>query len=707
MAYDRHQLVASIDNLATKLNTRYSGRDAFPYGPLNSTKSEIRVVKFQRLSTALSGTFHFKLQTISLLDPKRPNYCAFSYTWNGPFEGLPSNWDDESATIPIVIDGRLQKIRYNLFTLLSQFFGEHDPVDKGLWYWIDAICINQSDDLEKGQQIQLMPQIYRNSGTTYIWLGHETPDGTDVARIISDAMALRTLYPRLATLEHTESDTADTEREISDALQSLFTYSSCQSLAAFFRRSWFRRVWIIQEAVLSPSKVIVLGPYYFDFEQLYWTMEIAMRSAYFFRNSGSDTAIDIVNSVLKAAWAFMAIDQLINLPDVQSGSAITKSASLPDLLWRLRFFNCSVAKDKIFAAKGLTTDHACITTDYAASLVDVVTSTTKSWIEQKSNLRILGYLTPSTLSHDGLPSWAVDWTMPLQNTHPRNPLFTKPSRYSLLYTSSEDTIEDMLYSAGDQEVGLTVRFEHNGREMVLGGVQFLDDLEYVSTEQACEALDDVESNNGITDHEIGIRITKRLQRIAKEWLSKTKAHRPHLSLEPDDYIDTTLLGLPKMAKYCGADGLSTSLNEAFARTMYTDTYYDSDQLVHMVHTTDSKLSRIPQDDRNPFRDPSFFLSEASLLSNMSWTMVLMCFERHLASSKTYGRIGLVPQEALPGDRICVVAGHYAPLLLRRKSPVNDEYYTMVGECYIHGLMDGLGNADAELRASPVCEIRVV
>ncbi len=50
-----------------------------------------------------------------------------------------------------------------------------------------------------------------------------------------------------------------------------------------------------------------------------------------------------------------------------------------------------------------------------------------------------------------------------------------------------------------------------------------------------------------------------------------------------------------------------------------------------------------------------------------------------------GYIGLAPPKALPGDHVCVLLGCATPLLLR---PVPNHQFRVVGECYVHGLMDG-------------------
>jgi len=40
--------------------------------------------------------------------------------------------------------------------------------------WVDAICINQTDDMEKGHQVRFMGDIYSSATKTYVWLGPGT-----------------------------------------------------------------------------------------------------------------------------------------------------------------------------------------------------------------------------------------------------------------------------------------------------------------------------------------------------------------------------------------------------------------------------------------------------------------------------------------------------------------------------------------------------
>jgi Heterokaryon incompatibility protein (HET) len=69
------------------------------------------------------------------------HYTALSYVWGSP-EKVETIWVDE----------RPLKITFNLFSALRDLRDETRP----FFLWADGICINQTDDKEKGVQVQLM-----------------------------------------------------------------------------------------------------------------------------------------------------------------------------------------------------------------------------------------------------------------------------------------------------------------------------------------------------------------------------------------------------------------------------------------------------------------------------------------------------------------------------------------------------------------------
>ena len=73
------------------------------------------------------------------------------------------------------------------------------------------------------------------------------------------------------------------------------------------------------------------------------------------------------------------------------------------------------------------------------------------------------------------------------------------------------------------------------------------------------------------------------------------------------------------------------------------------------------------------------------LGNYINTMGSMFKRRTFLSS--LGHVGMVPSHAQPGDIICILFGVHVPFVLR---PLDSEMFELVGESYVHGLMDGEG-----------------
>jgi len=76
---------------------------------------------------------------------------------------------------------------------------------------------------------------------------------------------------------------------------------------------------------------------------------------------------------------------------------------------------------------------------------------------------------------------------------------------------------------------------------------------------------------------------------------------------------------------------------------------------------------------------------AALLA-YSTQFVTACHGRSFSTMKS-GRIGLVPPRSCVGDLVCIIPSLQTPFLLRRH-PTEQGVYLLVGECYVHGMMNG-------------------
>lgn len=111
----------------------------YQYRPLN--RSQIRILEV--LPDATTRMKHVDLKKSS----KPLKYAALSYTWGASTETFP--FECEAHNLPV---------RGNLLNALSKL-----KTLVAIPLWVDAMCINQSDEVEKMGQIQLMTNIYRNA----------------------------------------------------------------------------------------------------------------------------------------------------------------------------------------------------------------------------------------------------------------------------------------------------------------------------------------------------------------------------------------------------------------------------------------------------------------------------------------------------------------------------------------------------------------
>jgi len=88
------------------------------------------------------------------------NYTCLSYTW-----GL----DVEDQIIEI--NGRMFSVRSNLYDFLDVARLKYT----GKLFWIDALCIDQGNNVEKNHQVRQMGEMYSRATLVLVWVGKGDP----------------------------------------------------------------------------------------------------------------------------------------------------------------------------------------------------------------------------------------------------------------------------------------------------------------------------------------------------------------------------------------------------------------------------------------------------------------------------------------------------------------------------------------------------
>lgn len=92
-----------------------------------------------------------------------------------------------------------------------------------------------------------------------------------------------------------------------------------------------------------------------------------------------------------------------------------------------------------------------------------------------------------------------------------------------------------------------------------------------------------------------------------------------------------------------------------------------------------------------------FKVEASLVVKFLQRVQSVIWNKRLFISKKKEWIGLAPSVAKEGDIICILHGCSVPVLLRPRLESGETLFRLVGECYVHGIMDGEAIDDKSYR----------
>jgi len=141
-------------------------------------------------------------------------YEALSYAWGGSEKDHRVSVDQYSLRVTANLHAALLHLRGRFLERII---------------WIDAICINQDDKEEQGQQVQCMAEIYSRASRVIIWLG-EPAAGSDEA-----LEAIRVA-----------ADKTPTEPLANEPIK--------QSILALLQRPWFERVWV-REQTLNGNEI--------------------------------------------------------------------------------------------------------------------------------------------------------------------------------------------------------------------------------------------------------------------------------------------------------------------------------------------------------------------------------------------------------------------------------------------------------------------
>ena len=610
--------------------------------PLLSELPEIKLVTIFP-SKPLAEDLYCELKTVRMDD--HPVYRALSYTWG-----------DCSKTVPIYLDGRPFHVTTNLNAALRRL--RHRSLRQT--YWIDSICIDQSNIQERNHQVKYMRYIYKNAVTVHVWLGEATDqEEQQYSRMLSFLCKLgegRHLDPGREASNVPPSNRFGVQWRVELlALEKLMSWP------------WWSRVWVMQEVAVARWVRVHLGSLEFDWRDL-----MTASGHYLHHASGCCREYLYENEM----WQLAAMDNFTyhmrrhhtcarpfwNLIPAQIG---WEGAKLIDVLPQLRVADASDPRDKVYAGLGLVAswqDREPLYPDYSLGVTNVYTRATFEILHRDRALDVLNFCQAGSIRFQ-LPSWVPDWSCGLGG------------RYGAV-----DLRRVASYNASNG---------HNAHISVCDDTTL--ELEGLSISAVTKLGELFEAEDPLPKYVSKLRACQRIAGQDSEAF--------HWLMLPDIYSSGSGWFSTRWRR-------STSEDWGNFQQWLCDIERGAESGPGWLQEHVNKIDTSDIEKSNLLRNIVLYDVDGHRILKMDKTVIAVFREsllRYLAGGKRFfltsnGIAGTGPRDMKVGDQCFVFKGGRTPFVIRQRdtststdsgilSP-SQHGYTLIGECYMAGVMDG-------------------
>jgi hypothetical protein len=319
------------------------------------------------------------------------------------YQALSYAWGETTKTHHVVIEGKRLPISANLDRALRRI----RQTEQDLCLWVDAICINQDDAIEKEAQISIMLQIYRSARRVIVYLGEQSDHSELMPQFFDTTIRMRRVFDNLDDSDSVDPDdlhrSVCTMKEIGDPTSNHIMW---RAVRAFYGRPWMLRVWVVQEVLAADELVFLCGGWELPGSIIYDSVAASIRSSRLFpfdnlmrRSGGSEEE------------GFLQMFRLMNARSVN----LAGREDLLDLLYLSYGCKATDPRDRVFALLGLAQDaaHPLLSPDYCEDWRATYQRYTEYFFRE-FGLRALYLSSSDTTSANkqsgDLPSWVTDFS---------------------------------------------------------------------------------------------------------------------------------------------------------------------------------------------------------------------------------------------------------------------------------------------------------
>ncbi|KAI0205211.1 heterokaryon incompatibility protein-domain-containing protein [Astrocystis sublimbata] len=569
------------------------------------------------------------------------------YRW-GDFWALSYEWGDPNNTDEIIVNGERTTVTSNLKDTLQRIcsWWRRWNYDGSISLWIDALCINQVDAVERSDQILKMRQIYTTAARVLIMTGPEVEDQRAASDLLGKIYRA-TLRPGY--------DVSESAKEFINEEN----FAAWKGVCEIAGRSYWGRLWIIQEVLLANTAAwVCYGNEFCQFSAFmsaaYMLIANIVRTLGEFEAASEDESTNWIMNIEK-------VESLIQLSYFKQ-----QGLDYPDLLTLLetgRRAKQLDPRDKIYGVLGMIADSIRITPDYDLPLNIVYRDFVVEVIKATGSLSIIYQRSSSRTIPQSWPSWVPNWSADGG-------------------TNEAESISAVAYlnacAAG--------KYPHSFR------------VSDIADQLICEGfmIDRVD--------QLACTGTANEDHSAHDVVSRT----PNLTSEPvysdPKAVREAFWNALTLGRY------AVRSEAAMAYLLCMPSLDGRAQRISFLHVIGrfqhcNRNLTIAHQPLSSYFPPwseaySELPSDVEIHVTLANLMNAMNHRRFMVTEK--GRVGMVARAAQPGDGIFILKGCNAPLILR---PAGSGRYCVVGECYVDGVMHG--EAMGGLEAGRFKERRIV
>ncbi|CAF3489976.1 unnamed protein product [Fusarium graminearum] len=632
------------------------------------------------------------LTTYKLSSATEIQYSTLSYTWGSP---RPSH-------------AETFEVQPNLYDALLELEAScsETPI------WIDALCINQLDPVERCAQVSVMNQIYGKANRVIVWLGKPLPEleaGLNAAERIGTESVPHTLRMIENQFWAFNSDLSTMPDKY--GMKSI-DGEEALGLVTLFMSNWFARVWVIQEVSLTNDVVILCNKKFTRFDCVGYTAAFLHYSGFF------QATLDLVPKdrpgiylrgdlylfhaeriQLLREWCKGDKSQwnrTLETIDFEAGLNDKRGKSAEMVLLRFLFtlfgLQASDPRDVIYGLGGIMRHMAAkdglsmpseFEPDYDIDIRDLLLNVARKIIEATDSLVYINLVKcPSMRQTLELPSWVPDFPAVLFNT-------LSSAQFRSIGTINSS--KHVPHSPNTRPFSIDGNIL-NVSGIRLGRVNKIGET-YIETLQGQRAMsadvllsmDETYPYTGQPSDEVFWRTLI--------W-DTDFTNRPAKSIQLKDFQRAILEEIVHPLRVFHREAESPSAGETLVLKYLSGMSYLDDiaakfpsSIFPSLNLVRSCLSFLPQEQVDLNDEEVQMLKQVISRHSMPpGSIMASTYINHRPILTDTGYLGLGFDSCKIGDEVWVVAGSPAPVVMRSTDDENE--YFMVGEAYVHGAMQG-------------------